>query len=466
MRHLLRRLLWLLPGLMLISLFGFWAVSRTLQPSAAALPRFFNPNPVSVRNLAETAMQNAAEGGSDGPAELRRLGGAALPYVLPKLDTLPPDQRTRVALALAPLGRRMGVGEPEELDDADGAVVFWGRFWQDRSLDYRPLVVRRAVSRLASKSSTLRRADVLALDTYALPELFAALSPPQTEQDIPRARRLVAVISHITERNVQIRKDSSLEDAQRTVLDSREWWRKERSNYIPREGTDRVLAMLRDTQYGEWLTSTIVYRSDELLRQLGYASVPSLRLAGWAVFGSMALASLLLLLPVPRGRRYTLVSACLASSPFWFVLLWTGSDLGALAMALFGGIRTATYARALQRQLVSPALDQAERGFGLSPSRRRVRHARLGVGYAIADLPLALPGIFSATMLVELCTGENALGTRTLLAVKQGDIGWVMVLLVALTAMVAVVQLIGDYALGRLDPRLREALHRREGRLA
>ncbi len=466
MRHALRRLLWLLPGLMLISLFGFWAVSRTLQPSANSLPRFFNPNPVSVRNLAEKAMADVAAGGEDGRRELRRLGGAALPYVLPRLDTLAPSQRTRVALALAPLGRRMGVGEPEELEDPDAAVVFWSRFWQDRGLDYRPLVVKRAVSRLATKSSTLRRADVLALDTYALPELFAALTLPTSDQDIPKTRRLLAVIAHITERNAQLRKETNLHEAQDVVRESREWWRRERSNYVAREGTDRVLAMFRDTQYGEWLTSTIVYRSDELLRQLAYASVPSLRLAGWAVFGSMGLALLLLSLPVIRGRRYTLISACVASSPFWVVLLWAGSDLGALAMALFGGIRTATYARALQSQLVGAPLDQAERGFGLSPLRRRLRHARLGVGYAIADLPLALPGIFSATMLVELATGKSALGTRTLLAIRQGDIGWVMVLLVALTALVAVVQLIGDYALGRLDPRLREALHKREGRLA
>lgn len=466
MRHALRRLLWLLPGLMLISLFGFWAVSSTLQPGSSSLPRFFNPNPVSIRNLAEKAMGDTAEGGSEGPKELRRLGGAALPYVLPRLDTLAPTQRTRVALALAPLGRRMGVGEPDELEDPEAAVVFWSRFWQDRGLDYRPLVVRRAVSRLATKSSTLRRADVLALDTYALPELFAALSLPRNEQEIPTARRLVAVIGHITERNTQIPRETSLADAQRIVTENREWWRRERANYIPREGTDRVIAMLRDTQYGEWLTSTIVYRSDELLRQLGYASIPSLRLAGWAVLGSVFVAGVLLLIPLPRGRRYTLLFACLAASPLWIVMIWTGPGIGALAMALFGGIRTATYARALQRQLVSPALDQAERGFGLSPFRRRLRHARLGVGYAIADLPLALPGIFSASLLVELASGETALGTRTLLAIQEGDIGWVMVLLVALTALVAVVQLLGDYALGRLDPRLREALYRREGRLA
>ncbi|MCA9627517.1 MAG: ABC transporter permease subunit [Myxococcales bacterium] len=466
MRHALRRLLWLLPGLMLISLLGFWAVSKTLQPTATSLPRFFNPNPVSVRNLAEKAMADAAQGERAGARELRRLGGAALPYVLPKLDTLSPTQRTRVALALAPLGRRMGVGEPEELDDPEAAVVFWSRFWQDRGLDYRPLVVRRAVSRLASKSSTLRRADVLALDTYALPELFTALALPTTDQEVPRARRLVAMIAHITERSERIPRVTTLSEAQAVVREYREWWRQERASYIPREGTDRVLAMFRDTQYGEWLTSTIVYRSDELLRQLAYASVPSLRLAGWAVFGSLVLAVLLLALPVPRGRRYTLFFAFLASSPLWFVLVWTGSDLGALAMALFGGIRAASYARALQRQLVGAALDQAERGFGLSPLRRRLRHARLGLGYAIADLPLALPGIFSAALLVELATRQSALGTRTLQAIRQGDIGWVMVLLVALTALVALAQLFGDYALGRLDPRLREALRRREGRVA
>src|SRR5690606_39186222 len=122
----------------------------SLQPAQPGVtqrqPRFFNPAPTNVRILTETAMAEVASAGPSAAAsgaELVRLGGAALPFLLPRLDTLTPPERARVALALAPLGQRMAIGDADALDDPDAAVVFWTRFWQDRALDFRELVVRR-----------------------------------------------------------------------------------------------------------------------------------------------------------------------------------------------------------------------------------------------------------------------------------------------------------------------------------
>lgn len=471
MRQALRRILWLLPTLVVLSIAGFWAVSASFVPTHAPQrqPRFFNPAPTNVRSLAETAMSQVASGGpsaAEGEAELVRLGGAALPFVLPRLDTLAPSERSRVALALAPLGRRMQVGDPDELDDPDTAVVFWTRFWQDRGLDFRELVVRRAVTRLAAKGSTLRRADVLALDTFALPQLMGQLSLPQDAAEIERTRRVVSALSHITERRVTLSSGASSAEAQRVVLDYREWWRRERSSFVPREGTDRVVAMFRDTEYGEWLTATVVYRSDELFKQLARSSLPSLRLAGWAVAASALVTLLLLLGPGAVNERSRLALSIASCAPLVPALIWAGGGGAALLMATYGGVRAAILIRTASRATTFRALNQAEQAFGLSPTRMRLRRARLGVGYLVSDMPAMLPGLFSACVVVEIATGTEALGVRTLTAIAQRDVGWVMVVLVGLTGLVAVAQVVSDVCLGWLDPRLGEALRRRQGRVA
>src|ERR1700729_1660023 len=125
--HALRRLLWTLPALIGISLVTFLFLSYvpdpTDDPSFVArvglvetarlrrerfldLPRFVNLAPHDVQSRAAELLASFARGGPDpGGArrELNRLGGAALPFVLPRFDSLPPDARKDLALALAPI---------------------------------------------------------------------------------------------------------------------------------------------------------------------------------------------------------------------------------------------------------------------------------------------------------------------------------------------------------------------------
>ena len=117
LRHALRRLLWTLPTLIGISLITFLLLSfvpdPTDDPTFAAslsreelahlrrarfldLPRFANVSPVDVRIRAARAVRAVAgddENAEEGRRELQRLGGAALPHVLPLFDSLPPEQR-------------------------------------------------------------------------------------------------------------------------------------------------------------------------------------------------------------------------------------------------------------------------------------------------------------------------------------------------------------------------------------
>ena len=130
--------------------------------------------------------------------ELARLGGAALPYVLPALDSLDPDSRVRVALALTPVAERMEVASADDLASGAQAVLFWTRFWQDRAIDFRAPAVRHLTTRLAERSIALRHDDLIHVDTFALQALIEALGEVTNEVDAARVLRLNSVLAHVT----------------------------------------------------------------------------------------------------------------------------------------------------------------------------------------------------------------------------------------------------------------------------
>src|SRR5580704_5835308 len=121
LRVALRRMLWAIPTLFGISLVVFFVTTLIPDPADAQLlsetassltdapgedaiterrrehfldlPRFLNPRPEDVRSRAEADVRAIVSGGdaAEGAArELVRLGGAALPYVLPELDNVAP----------------------------------------------------------------------------------------------------------------------------------------------------------------------------------------------------------------------------------------------------------------------------------------------------------------------------------------------------------------------------------------
>ena len=198
LRHALRRLLWIVPILIGVTLASFALLSYLPDPADDPallgtltaeqlaslrrarfldLPRFFNQKPLDVARRVEQSLLRI---GSDDAraeqarAELVRLGGAALPHLLPRLDALPPAARARVAVALAPVAERMGIASAEVVDPRQ-AVAFWNRFWTDRAPDFRPASARRAVRRFAQHASTTRGGDVVELDTYALEQIMLQL---------------------------------------------------------------------------------------------------------------------------------------------------------------------------------------------------------------------------------------------------------------------------------------------------
>jgi peptide/nickel transport system permease protein len=511
MRYALRRILWIVPTLAAISVLAFWALTRSLGPPAAPelgpaarqrlseLPRFVNPRPRTVRDLALEATRVVAENGQEvaaARAELVRLGGAALPHVLPRLDTLPPAGRARVAQALSPVARRMGVGSTTELDSPDAAVVFWTRYWQDRAIDFRPAVMRRLVRRSAERTTDLRSEDVRELDTYALPELIAALEV--TRDELPRARRLSQLLAHVTGLPWAIGERATPEQALGLIVRWHSWWTLNRSDYVTFDGPERALAMLTETQYGKWAVEAARSRfgttagGRPVLDVLGDRAPVTLWLlaSGW-LGGYLVGIALGVLGAGFRGTRWSIGAHGTRFSRIPRV--WWDRALSAAAVALVAlpsaalasalspaGAAATTFRAALVMTLVAGAIvSRYQRrasgdamlqnhartllALGATDLRVAARTARAAGGTAISLAGIDLATLLTTALVIERCFDLPGLSQPTLEAILVGDVSWLMALVVAGTLFGALAQIASDALLMRLDPRLAGVVARRRG---
>jgi len=268
-RRVFPRLVRLLLTLSAVVLVGFYGAANAAKKPGSGwpyrhLPVFVNLAPRDVRDLSLEAMRAVARGEGDdanrGRAELLRLGGAALPILLPKLDTLEPSARGKVAMALGPLALRMRVAGADDVATPERALLFWSRFWQDRSIDFRPTTVRRAVERLAERGLTLRRDDVIHADTYAFEALVGALGRVQSAADVGRVARLHSVLVHITGRGEPLPREPSVEEARRAVQRWQALWLEEGAELSVLEGPRRVAALVTETQFGKWLAQAVLWK--------------------------------------------------------------------------------------------------------------------------------------------------------------------------------------------------------------
>lgn len=497
MRHALRRILWIVPTLFVISLGVFWLLSVSLEATrpaadqgeghwrAHAPARFLNTRPTSVRDLSLAAMRSIAaddEHATEARAELVRLGGAALPHVLPQLDSLDPRGRARVALALAPVGKRMNVGTSEERGTPESAVLFWTRFWQDRAIEFRPAVVKRAVARLGEKSTAGRREDVRQLDTFALSELVSAMPPVNDAEDVKRVTRLAAAASRVTERPWHVPKDAGVTETRAVVRGWQSWWLEHRSDYVTFDGAERVLSMVSETQYGHWAADAAVNRlgvsaTGEPVLDLLRAKAPTTL---WLLFTGVAGGWLFGILAGLFGAARAHRTGDHLSAAIALGLSALPTTVGALAVAPAGSSRLAHAAAAwllllgaaglvsrYQRSATRVALDQeytrTARAFGASPWRLARWSFRASSVAALSLLGAHLPQLLTATFVLEHAFGLNGLASTTLRAVGARDVAWLMALSLCIAATLSLVQISSDALLAALDPRVRLGFLRKRG---
>lgn len=490
MRSVLRRLLWLGPALVLVTMVTFGALSVTLpvERDEGALPLFFNPEPGSVERLslaAVDAIADATASAQKAEAALARLGGAALPFVLPSLDSKSPAQRARVVHALRPVAARMGL-EIDPSWEPSREVLFWTRFWEEHSIDYRPVVARRAVLRLVQKSTLLRDTEVRQLDTYALDELMTQLYRVRRDADIDKVQRLTEIAADMLggppgARGAWLLTDGAgLDEARAVAATWTDWWGKERTRFRTYSGTDRITAMLRDTRYGAWVAQAVRHdlglcadgrSAGAVLLQGSLVSGPLLAAGIAGAFCTVAIGGVAAALAQRRWLRWlglllmvraavpvVVVAFAAALLGSWARELW----VGALIMGL-GGAPLAALARGARHESASADFLRTLESLGVQRWRMALSMLRLSSAVLVAQLGAQLSTLITLTFVVEYALGLPGIGTRTIAALEQPDLNWLMAVTICTALFVGLLQALSDLLLGALDPRWADSVDRLGG---
>jgi ABC-type dipeptide/oligopeptide/nickel transport system permease component len=499
----LRRAIWAIPTLFGVSLMVFLLTTLLpepeLDPAMAGnidarahldelrrarfldLPRFVNTDPADVKTRVETCVGHLVKNDEDAPLCERRLaqvGGAGLPHLLPQLDKLPPSDRGRIALALAAVGRRMGVGSPTELEDPDRAALFWTRFWEDRSVDFTEPAVRRAVIRLVGREDDLLEEELRIVDTFALQELVLEM---KRTSDPAALHRLTRTASHVAGREVISASNADAREARAVVSDWQSWWYVHETDYVTMQGGEKVTASIGQTRYAKWVLGAVT-------GQLGLstrdgAPIFDKLLARAPVTLGMALLALLLsaAIAVPLGvyrawrqgravdHVVSFVLLLLYSAPT-FLVAQVLAALGRGAELFLPVVALATVSIAVmtdqQRASMIEALEQdyvrAARAKGARTLRVAIVHAlRNALVPTVTLAGVQFPALVGGAFVVEEVFAIHGMGWETLRAIEARDAAWI----VAVTLLCAVVTtaclVASDVAHGLLDPRVLEKQTRR-----
>jgi peptide/nickel transport system permease protein len=479
LKEALRRLLWLGPMLIVVTVPTFWALSRFTEDAsqtAAALPLFFNGKPSGAKERALAALARIAASEAGDPEATKKLvdiGGAALPHVLPQFDTLAPNARRRVAPALVPIAKRMGVGQESDFESPESAILFFSRFWEEHAIDFRPAVVRRAVRRFAEHPSALRRMEVVELDSFALPDLIDAMKPLNTAADVARVRHVCDVAVHVASKGWRIPPGASLEAARSVVANWEDYWLEHRGDYVAFTGTSRLAATLRETRYGHWVERTVRGGFGTLkdghevlaaLRERGPTTLWLLLVALFIGYPAAAIAG-----AFAGARRGKLgaeiifgVACCLAGTTTVGVAVWFSASLPA-ALARVGAalaMVSATFALACLsfRDAVNDVAERpwlrTERAMGASSLRIAIRNLRYAGARFVALAFSDFPGILTAAFVVERAFSLRGVGELTISAVRTGDLAWLMSLAFLGTLAAGLAQIASDLVLSLCDPRV------------
>jgi ABC-type dipeptide/oligopeptide/nickel transport system permease component len=511
LRYAFRRVLWSIPTLVATSLFLFFVTTLAPDPASPQsleeartpasdprvetarrarfldLPRFVNEDPQDVRSRARDAVAHVAADDAFRGVSARRLhelGGAALPYVLPALEALPPESRVRVAVALAPVAERMGVAAADAPADPAAQLLFWTRFWDDRSLDFTRAAVDRAVARLLEHGSDQREADLVQLDTFAL----AAVVPAMARADRVSLARLARIARHATERGPAIELDATPDEVRRALADWQEWWFVHATDVVAIEGADRALAFATETRYGKWLKRAVsgelgvsAMDGEPIARKLRERAPLTLLVCMSALFFSWALAVPIGALGAWRQRG----TFDVASSAVMFVLYamptFALAEIlhraagafapGAARVTLAITALTAATLATSSRWQRTAMLDVVRQDFVRTAHAKGVPAWRVAVVHALRNalMPtvtlagLHLPTLVGGAFVVEEVFGLPGVGFETLRAIEAHDSAWLMAVILAAALAVTFGLVASDVAYGALDPRVREELTRRQG---
>ena len=507
-RYALRRVLWAIPTLFATSLILFVVTTLAPDPPLSVdgdgltdepararfldLPRFVNTHPDDVRSRAEEAARHVASADTRREAAARRLehlGGAALPYVLPILEALPPVQRQELAVALMPVAVRMELPGATDVDLPDGAVLFWTRFRDDRALDFTQAAVSRAVDRLVEHGSSLRESDLVSLDTFALADLVRAM---MTTDDPVALERLTRLARHAAGRGPVLTWQGAVAngiDLRRVRADWKEWWFVHATDFATINAVARPFAVITETRYGKWLKRAasgelgVSATDGEPISQKLRARAPiTLMVCALAMLWSLALA-----VPIGAlGAWHRGGAFDVASSVVLFVLYAiptfavaevleraaVGHSEQEAPLALAVAALTVGSLATISRWQRTAMLDVVRQDFIRTAKAKGLPAWRIALVHALRNalLPtmtlagMHLPVVFGGAIVVEEVFGLRGVGYETLRAIETHDNAWLMAVVLASAVAITLGMVASDIACGMLDPRVREVLMRQQAR--
>lgn len=345
--------------LMVVTLIVFTTAGRP-DSNDDATPMFVNSAPVFVGSrawqLVEAIGRNDA-GKPQATLELMRLGGAALPHILPKLDSLEPAARKEVLRALAPLALRMQLTPTPP--SAEESEALWLSFWNDHFVDFHSAMARRVVRRFVQGPTASRAQEVRRLDTFALGELVRELVRLARERAAPSVAQPVVdlLCSIATEPSTPCWQRNPQLDTRTTAEGWRSWWLREHHRFEPPNGAERFLAPVLQTEYANWVrTSARAVLSGRVLRGFPWrrcllTTVHFLIAAGVAVGMTRRLEA-----RKPMSRRSQLLALPLLTIPVLTVLTlgeWT-RVLGYGVIGAASGVVLGVWAQLYHRSMAVP----------------------------------------------------------------------------------------------------------------
>ena len=503
LRYALRRILWAVPTLIGLSVLAFALTS--LIPAGAlggdkateatrsrqmflGLPYFLNSSPVGADELAAQLLKRMATGpDAEAEAELARVGGAALPYILPRLDQLPLDARERVARSLTPVALRMGLeGSLPTGRGLRDLAAFWSHFWDDHTLDFTTSSVSRAVSRYTEHGGDDRFHALRLVDTFALPAIFEEL---KKTQEPARRARLIQLASLSTSLGPNVSEQDAAFSIDRARDRWLEWWYVYRSDFTPFEGSERLLAAITETRYGKWSARVfsgelgVSSRDGEtIVRKLRRRAPVTLVSILLALLGSYAISIPVGLVTARRrGEPVDFVAAAVAFIAY-SIPAFVHCEL-LRRLALLGGmvdswallpaaalliVSVAPFVR-YQRATVLDVLgqDYVRTAFAKGGTTARVMWVHVLRNALVPTIALSgtqLPALLGTTFVVEEVFAVPGLGYETLRAVEARDVPW-LVAIVTVTATISVLGiLLADLVAAVLYPHLRAQFGSHVGR--
>lgn len=480
MAEAIRRLLGLVPVLLVGSILLFFLLgAHPKVEHPGRLPLFFHPDPVSAEAAAAQAMRGAAAGEEASARALQELGGAALPHVLPRLSEFGVGERRRIAEALEPVAARMQIENSRRFRTAGGDgrnaedqhLLAWERYYEDHDLDFRPLSVERLVRRLSSRSSSLREADLTAVDTYALPYLVQALGRVDSEADVQRIGRLTPAIARFLGPAFTLPQGADRRAARELASRIREHFDRTGAKFTDLGRFERMTAHLTQTEFGVfWIQTFRELRGIDtpvVYSTLALAFASSARLLTLAVLGALLLgpvvAGLLHLRPwqtnpsksdsSAKPTERWLALACAALLPPFCLL---GPRPGPFASLLMLLTATLVSAFTLMGELADGVDWRSRAVIARRPLASRMRSVGLSLAVIMPTfLPLIAGEIFLWVACVELSSGTDGLFPRTVRALERGDLHALLTLSLLSWTSIALLQTLSDALLSAIGERRR-----------